>query len=154
MAKRAPIYTYTTRAKVVLALAIIIVMALLAWIADHFNSPIPIYMYVVVGIFIYYFSIARAAPFGDRLRVKVVLGKRREYFVSQGTFSLESKPSLIASLLGSPKGLRIVYTQEGKHPVVVMNELFSEKVITEIYEFMAYSQNEYHKNLELEGAVA
>ena len=90
MAKRAPIYTYTTRAKVVLALAIIIVMALLAWIADHFNSPIPIYMYVVVGIFIYYFSIARAAPFGDRLRVKVVLGKRREYFVSQGTFSLES----------------------------------------------------------------
>lgn len=153
MKQKAPIYTYTTRAKVVLALIIALFIVVVAIIAGIFGSPVPLLTYIILGLFIYYTAVAKAAPFGDRLRVKPILGKRREYFVAQGVFSLESKPTLLGKLVGSKEGLRILYTQEGRKPVVVMNEFFAESSLKEIYAFLAYWQAVAHEEEHNAGAV-
>ena len=139
-----PIYIYTTKARVVLALIIAFFIAVVALIASLADSPVPLLTYIILGLFVYFTAVAKAAPFGDRLRVKPILGKRREYFVAQGTFSLEVKPSFLSKLVGSD-GSRLIYTQDGRKPVVVMNEFFSPESITEIYEFLAYWQAEHAK---------
>lgn len=144
MKTKVPIYIYTTKARVVLALIITFFIALVAIVASIFNSPVPLLTYIILGLFIYFSAVAKAAPFGDRLRVKPILGKRREYFVAQGTFSLEVKPTFLSKLVGSD-GSRILYTQDGRKPVVVMNEFFSPESVTEIYEFLAYWQAEHSK---------
>lgn len=149
MKTKVPIYIYTTRSRVVLAMIITFFIAIAAFVAGFFDSPVPLLTYIILGLFIYFTAVAKAAPFGDRLRVKPILGKRREYFVAQGTFSLAVKPTFISKLVGSD-GSRILYTQDGRKPVVVMNEFFSPESITEIYEFLAYWQEEHAKADDIE----
>ena len=133
MKAKASIYAHTTRAKVMQALTIFLFIAIIMAVAAKFDSPIPLLTYLVLALFIYYIGDMKAALYSDRLRVRATLGKRREYLFSKGSFWLESKPSFFAKLFGSEEGLRIVYQEDGGRAVVVMNELFSDQDLRELY---------------------
>ncbi|OYQ78077.1 hypothetical protein DC082_00900 [Ignatzschineria indica] len=149
MKAKASIYAHTAQAKVMQALTIFLFTVIVMAIAAKFDSPIPLLTYLILALFIYYIGDMRAALYTDRLRVRATLGKRREYLFSQGKFWLESKPSLFAKLFGSEEGLRIVYQEEGKRAVVVMNELFSDQDLRELYAEIDQLQRAYAQKDEV-----
>lgn len=128
--------TYTIPAKNRRNLALLMVVLIIAIVVLEgiFVARVPLIVFVGFGIYFYFSSLSSATLTADRLIVKPVLGRAKEFPLSGGAFEKRHFKGWVALIAFSRmEGTSISYTKAGGKPVMTVNGLYDMQDVESLF---------------------
>ncbi|WP_026879643.1 hypothetical protein WMO13_01880 [Ignatzschineria larvae DSM 13226] len=145
------VYTISSKAKTNLILMIVFAVVAIVVIEQLLVGRVPVLLFILLGIFFYITSVSTATLKRDRLVVKPILGRAREFTFHDGTFAIDKQQGISAMVMLFKKEAEcLTYSPIGQDPVMAMNGLYDIAVIESIYNDIKARQDEIGREIEAE----
>ncbi len=145
------VYTISSKAKTNLILMIVFAVVAIVVIEQLLVGRVPVLLFILLGIFFYITSVSTATLKRDRLVVKPILGRAREFTFHDGTFAIDKQQGISAMvMLFNKEAECLTYSPIGQDPVMAMNGLYDIAVIESIYNDIKARQDEMGREIEAE----
>ncbi|GHA02439.1 hypothetical protein DC083_08155 [Ignatzschineria ureiclastica] len=145
------VYTISSKAKTNLILMIVFAVVAIVVIEQLLVGRVPVLLFVLLGIFFYITSVSTTTLKSDRLVVKPILGRAREFTFHDGTFAIDKQQGVSAMVMLFKKEAEcLTYSPIGQDPVMAMNGLYDIAVIESIYKDIKARQDEIGRAIEAE----
>ena len=145
------VYTISSKAKTNLILMIVFAVVAIIVIEQLLVGRVPVLLFVLLGIFFYITSVSTTTLKSDRLVVKPILGRAREFTFHDGTFAIDKQQGVSAMVMLFKKEAEcLTYSPIGQDPVMAMNGLYDIAVIESIYNDIKARQDEMGREIEAE----
>ena len=145
------VYTISSKAKTNLILMIVFAVVAIIVIEQLLVGRVPVLLFVLLGIFFYITSVSTTTLKSDRLVVKPILGRAREFTFHDGTFAIDKQQGVSAMVMLFKKEAEcLTYSPIGQDPVMAMNGLYDIAVIESIYNDIKARQDEIGRAIEAE----